>query len=365
MYKKTNKITIVGFGWASIGFLQEIDTSIYDVHVISDKDEFAYTPYLAQNVRNDYQITVRQNTLNKHITFHTKTVQDVDFAKQWIRASNYTDPNEGDSLHKYEYLIFAHGADVNTFGIPGVQEHTLFLKTSEHSKTIGSRLAQLPDNATVAIIGCGLTGSELVGTLLDYGKYHVVAIDAMERPLPMFDATLSKMAVDLWAKENVSMYFKSAVSKVQENRIEFKDKPPIPFDLAIWCGGIKASAFTQKINQELSLVNTRGIPVGSDLQVQNADKIYAMGDCAVSGLPSTAQVAYQQGKYLAREFNDGFQKKRIFEYKEKGQIGYIGKGQSIYQSKMFQGGGNLVYYLNNLVHLYNFSSVYMNEKMGP
>lgn len=366
MSKATPKITIIGFGWASIGFLQEIDTTRYDVHVISDKDEFVYTPYLAQNVRKNYNITIHCKSLNKHIIFHRAKLQDVDFAKQLLWTED-CGLHRGASAKKnppqqhYEYLIFAHGADVNTFGIPGVQEHTLFLKTSDHSKIIRECLAKLPRNATVAVIGCGLTGSELVGTLLDYRKFKVVAIDAMERPLPMFDAKLSKKAIDLWEKENVATYFKSAVSKVQEKQIDIKDKPSIPFDLAIWCGGIKSTSFTQKMNQRLSLENPRGIPVGSNLQVQNASNIYAMGDCAVSGHPPTAQVAYQQGRFLAREFNQGLTGKRTFQYIDKGQLGYIGKGHSLYQSKQIQGGGNIIYYFNNFVHVYNFGMLYMKD----
>ena len=37
-------ITIIGFGWGSIGFLQDIDTDKYNIIVISDKDSFVYTP---------------------------------------------------------------------------------------------------------------------------------------------------------------------------------------------------------------------------------------------------------------------------------------------------------------------------------
>ena len=33
-----------------------------------------------------------------------------------------------------------------------------------------------------------------------------------------------------------------------------------------------------------------------------------------------------------------------FKYRDGGQIGYIGKGQSVYQTSTFQGGGKLMYY---------------------
>jgi len=51
-----------------------------------------------------------------------------------------------------------------------------------------------------------------------------------------------------------------------------------------------------------------------------------------------------------------------FKYRDGGQIGYIGKGQSVYQTSTFQGGGKLMYYFNNCVHLYNLGKVYLGNK---
>ena len=50
---ENKKIIIVGFGWASIGFLQNIDTKKYDITLISKTDHFLYTPLLAQNIKYD------------------------------------------------------------------------------------------------------------------------------------------------------------------------------------------------------------------------------------------------------------------------------------------------------------------------
>ncbi len=37
----------------------------------------------------------------------------------------------------------------------------------------------------------------------------------------------------------------------------------------------------------------------------------------------------------------------------KGQICYIGKNESVYQSKYYSSGGKIVGYLNNFIHIYN------------
>jgi len=368
------KITIIGFGWGSIGFLQDIDTDKYNITVISDKDSFVYTPLLAQNVKHARTLTIPISKLNKHIHYHNGRINDADFQNNTVITEN------GDKK-QFDYIIFAHGSDVNTFGIPGVKENTLYLKTAEDSKHISDRISKLHTGASVVVIGCGLAGTELIGTLIDYNKFKVVAVDALDRPLPTFDSTLSQRVIDLWTKENATLHFKSMVSNIRENSIEIKDKNSIPFDLAIWCGGIKANDLTIKINNRLKLDCLRGIPVNEQLLVRGTNNIFAIGDCAFSGNPPTAQVAYQQGKYLAKQFNSETPSTSVFgvksltfgygslqtkthdgfKFDDRGQIGYIGKGQSVYQINGFRGGGKLVYLFNNLVHLYNFGRVYINN----
>ena len=365
-------ITIIGFGWGSIGFLQDIDTDKYNIIVISDKDSFVYTPLLAQNVKHARALTIPISKLNKQIHYQQGRVNDVDFQNNTVitenvdrtgALANAIDQNISVRDKKpFDYIIFAHGSDVNTFGIPGVKENTLYLKTAEDSKHISDRISKLHAGASVVVIGCGLAGTELIGTLIDYNKFNVIAVDALDRPLPTFDFKLSQRVIDLWTKEGVVLHFKSLVSKILKNTIEIKDKNGITFDLAIWCGGIKANDLTMKINKQLKLDCPRGIPVNEQLLVRGTNNIFAIGDCAFSGNPPTAQVAYQQGKYLAKQFNSDNERHNEFKFNDHGQIGYIGKGQSVYQINGFRGGGKLVYLFNNLVHLYNFGSVYINNK---
>ena len=348
-------ITVIGFGWASIGFIQNIDTKKYNVVVISDSDSFVYTPLLAQNVKNKRKLTIDISSLNKNIIFDQGKVIDVDFQNNMI-------VKETKEKIQFQYIVFAHGSDINTFGIPGVSDNTLYLKTVEDSTKIREKIQKLEIGSTIAVIGCGLAGTELIGTLIDYKRYNIVAIDALDRPLPTFNMDISQRVIKLWEQENAKLYFKCMVSKIDSKSIYIKDKPTIDFNLAIWCGGIKANKLTRQINKTLNLDCLYGIPVNNKLGVEQNHNVFAIGDCAFSGNPPTAQVAYQEGQYLAKQFNSNFQDKKPFHFYDKGQIGYIGKGQSVYQSPMYQGGGTLMYYFNNMVHLYNFGKVYIKSK---
>jgi NADH:ubiquinone reductase (non-electrogenic) len=352
--QKINKKTIhiVGFGWASIGFIKHIYIEIYNVIIISDNCVFNYTPLLAQNIKkNKNNLTFTINEINDKIEFNQNEVETIDFNKKIIATK------EGFEI-PYKHLIFAHGSTINTFNISGVHENTLFLKTYDDSEKIKKKLLELPNDSVIAVIGCGLTGSEIIGSLIDYNKFQIVAVDALSLPLTIFDKTLSNDTIDLWRQNSVKMYLNKCVSKINPKKIEFKgDNENIEFDLAIWCAGIKSSPLTETINKILQVNCNKGIPVNKYLQVENIENVYAIGDCAFSGYPPTAQVAYQQGKYLANQFNNRFyrqskNKQSEFQFQNNCQICYIGNNKSVFQNSYFKSTGNITYYLNKVIHMY-------------
>lgn len=48
--------------------------------------------------------------------------------------------------------------------------------------------------------------------------------------------------------------------------------------------------------------NRRGLTVNGNMQMSGAETVFALGDCTSSAYAPTAQVASQQGAYLARQF---------------------------------------------------------------
>ena len=351
---KKENIYLVGFGWATMGFLHNIDTSLYNVSVISDSDHFLYTPLLAQNVVLNRDLTIHINSLKHKCCYINDKITDIDFKENLVKSKG----NE----YNYNYVVFAHGSDVNTFNIYGVQDFTYFLKTNSDYKKIRDKLNSLHEPSTIAIIGCGLTGSELIGTLNDLKKHNIVAIDALKRPLSTFKEPLSFYTYDLWKKQNVNIMLNSVVKKINKSSIELKDNTIVPFDLAIWCGGVKITALSKIINEKLQLNDRKGIPVDKYLKINNTENAFAIGDCASAGYPPTAQVAYQQGKFLANNFNRNF-KSKPFVFDNKGQVGYIGNYQSVFQNNYFSGSGRIIGALNTAIHLYNFGKIYLLSKL--
>lgn len=338
-------IVLVGLGWASASFIKTIDTNQFDIRLYS-KNHFVYTPLLAQNIKNDRTLELPCEDINNKVIFTSREIVDVDFEKHVILDND-------DAIH-YDYLILAHGAGVNTYNIKGVHENCYFIKDEANVNLLRDKISSLPHHSSIAVIGCGLTGSEVIGSLMDYKKFNIHAVDALPRPLMVVDDELSTFTLDLWKVYNVNTYMDHKVSFIDKNCIGFSNNSnKIHYDIAIWCGGVKKTPFTDKILSRLNVSDNKGIPIDDCLRVKHTENVFAMGDCTNSSDPASAQVAYQQGQYLAHQFNNRFPFKTPFRYIDRGHIGYIGMKQSIIQTPYFRNGGKLTYYLNTIVHLYN------------
>ena len=350
-------IVIIGSGWASASFLKNInnDDNKYNITIISPTKEFIYTPLMVNSIFNNLSINYnilninQKNNINKNKYIQTK-INDIDFEKKKVIFHHNSNSIE------YDYLILAYGSEINTFNIPGVNENCLFIKDKEDITKIKNKLInlnKLKNKPNIAIIGCGLTGTELIGNLLDCKKYNIYAIDGLSSPLTIFNNTkISNYIINLWNNYKVQLYFNNFVQKIDNKKIYFKNDV-INYDLVFWCGGIKASSLTLKLNKKLNNDCKFGLPVNNKLEVINTKNVFALGDCGFNKTPPSAQVAYQEGKYLASCFNNNFKNKKDFIFSNKGQVCYVGKGKSVYSYKKIYFHGSLTGYLNNFIHLYN------------
>lgn len=357
-------IIIIGFGWSSIAFLDNIDTSKYKIDVISKNDCFQYTPLLAQNINNDIDCLTLRNKLTKniincqHINYTPNNVIDVNFNKDTVILDNK-------ETIKYDYLIFAHGSTINYYNINGVEKNSYILKTVNDMNKIKSKLNTLPKDSNIAIMGCGPTGVEIIGSLMDMNKFNIIAIDGMDRPVSMFDRKISDIIVNLWKDKNMNIMMNNFVTKMDDKTITIKNKninTNINYDMGIWCGGVMNNTLTNVILNKYFEKNKRynGLPVNNYLLLNKFKNInnynmnvYAIGDASMTKYPKTAQVAYQQGEYLAKRFNNDFKDDNMFKFNDMGQFSYIGNNKSIYNGPYFKSGGYFVNVLNKIISAYN------------
>ena len=352
-------IVIIGSGWASSSFLKNLKHDNKNkVTVISPNNFFSYTPLMIQSLFKDININYPLNQLHP-LTHISDKVKSIDFQNQCL----YLDTVSASRI-SYDYLILAQGSDLNTFNIPGVSQYCHSVKNIEDTWKIKDKLNTLSENSKIVVIGSSLTGSELVGYLIDQGKFKISVVDILSMPLMLFDKSISKSLMSLWSESSVNSFLGSTVSKVDAQKIYLSNNIEIPYNMAFWCGGVKNNLLTQRINSNLNHHNLKGIPVTNELRVLNTQNCYALGDCASTVYPKTAQVAYQQGKYLANQFNNQFQYPTPFKFYNKGQICYLGKGRSAYQNNYIQSEGKIIGYMNLIIHVYNCICTHQSWKVG-
>ncbi|KAL7561386.1 hypothetical protein ACA910_001395 [Epithemia clementina (nom. ined.)] len=369
---KTDKerVVILGTGWGAASLVKDIDTSLFDVTVISPRNYFVFTPMLAGasvgtvEVRS---ITEPIRKINRHVQFLEATATNIHPERQTVACESVVCGSNSlcceieEFTVDYDRLVVTVGAQTNTFGIPGVREHCNFLKQVEDARRIRTALvnclerANLPglsddekrNDLTFVVIGAGPTGIEFAAELRDFieqdgPRYYpellrfvrIKVIEASSTVLAPFDKSLQQEAIHrlkdaprirdpatlaLFPErfELTELLLESSVKEVTEKKIVLGDGQEIPYGMAVWAAGNGPLPITLQMIEALGQEQTNLQPtargrIATDPWLRalgGKGKILALGDCSymVKGaLPATGQVAAQQGEYLARIMNHKF-----------------------------------------------------------
>ncbi|GAA5890393.1 hypothetical protein JCM5296_002809 [Sporobolomyces johnsonii] len=355
-------VVVLGNGWASTAFLKDLDNQGYNVVVISPRNYFLFTPLLpsvtvgtlaARSILEPTRFLTRH--LKRKTEVYEGEVYEVDPEKKTVR---FVDNSEikgevAGSEIAYDYLVYAVGAENNTFGIKGVKEHACFLKEVWDAEKIRGRIMDCIETANFAnqtqaeidrllsfiVVGGGPTGVEYAGELHDFLKedlgdwypeiadrIKITLIEALPNVLPMFSKQLIDYTMSTFQENKIDIATKTMVKEVQEKKIiamnEKKELVEYPYGLLVWATGNTARQVTRDLMAKLPTTQNsrRGLLVDEHLRLLGADGIFALGDCTATNYAPTAQVASQQGHYLARVFSKLHKKDLLLRELEQAKV---------------------------------------------
>jgi NADH dehydrogenase len=271
------------------------------------------------------------------------------------------------------------GSTTADFGIAGVKENALGMKTVGEALTIRSEVMRSyeemcqqgnKDNLDIAIVGGGPTGVEMAGAFAelvrgplrsDYAdaanRVRVSIIEAGPRLVPSFSESLSSKTQKDLEKLGVTVLTNTSVKEVLPDSILTLDGNTIPANTTVWAAGVKGVPAMDLLH----LPVTRGrIDVSSTLQVTGYENVWALGDIAgVVGadgvpLPMVAPVAMQQGRFLAKQIQALTASKPLenFKYKDKGSMATIGRHKAIVEVKGIRISGPIAWLAWLWLHLF-------------
>jgi NADH dehydrogenase len=280
---------------------------------------------------------------------------------------------------KFDHLIVALGSTTADFGIPGVTEFTLGMKSVNEALTIRAEimrrfedLCRFEDDTRLAItvIGGGPTGVEMAGAIAELirgplksdqkqaaAQIDITIIEAGDRLLPTFSPILSKRTNKDLEKLGVKVLVGSPVACVENRKITLKDNQVLPSEITIWAAGVKGS----NAMAQLSLpVSGNRVVVEPTMQVKNYPNIWALGDIAGAlgkdgrPLPMVAPVAIQQGKFIAKQITRLSSGKELkeFKYLDKGSMATIGRNKAVVEVKGFKLSGPIAWLIWVALHLF-------------
>ena len=296
-----------------------------------------------------------------------------------VDHKNNTVKLDSSEVLEFDYLVVALGSANADFGIPGVTEHALGMKSVHEALNIRAEvlrrfedLCRFEDETmfSITVVGGGPTGVEMAGAFaelvrgpLKNDQRHAAAhikinlIEAGPRILPMFSEKLSAHGKKDLEKLGVTVHLNTAVKQIGPRSIEVSDGSIIASEVTVWAAGVKGEPTAAKLN--LPLINTR-IDVENTLQVKNYPHIFAIGDIAgfvgENGrmLPMVAPVALQQGRYVAKQIKRiaAGQALRPFKYLDKGSMATIGRHKAIVEVKSLRMTGIPAWYAWLWLHLF-------------
>ncbi|KAJ1736307.1 NADH:ubiquinone oxidoreductase [Coemansia biformis] len=426
-YDPTKKtLVLLGTGWGSTTVLKNLDTTQFNVVVVSPRNYFLFTPLLPSctvgTIENrSIMEPVRQLMRHKarEVTFYEAECTGIDPETKQLTLKRHTNADVLQSIRErettapedivkldYDYLIVGVGGEVNSFNIPGVEEHACFLKEMPDARKIRRKLMDSIERASfsdiseeerdrllhMVVVGGGPTGIEYAGELHDFltddlsqwypnlsQRVRITLVEALPSVLQAFDKKLIDYTQSTFSENKISILTRTMVKAVQEKEIVVQNadgsRSEVPYGVLVWATGIKTQPLVDRIRERFPLDQSdrRGLLVDEFLRVKGSRDIWALGDCALSGYAPLAQVASQQGKWLARTLNKAARKAdeapgadlftlveksaRSFKYSSQGSLAYIGSDKAIADLPLF----NRNITAGGLTTFWFWKSAYLNE----
>jgi NADH:ubiquinone reductase (H+-translocating) len=370
------RVVILGAGFGGLTAARKM-AGFADVTVVDRHNFQTFLPLLYQvstaGLAADHVAHPIRGALRKTgVQFRMGTPLSVDHKNNTVKL-------DSSEVLEFDYLVVALGSANADFGIPGVTEHALGMKSVHEALNIRAEvlrrfedLCRFEDETifSISVVGGGPTGVEMAGAFAELVKgplkndqRHAAAhikinlIEAGPRILPMFSERLSAHGKKDLEKLGVTVHLNTAVKEIKPRSIEVSDGSTIASEVTVWAAGVKGEPTAAKLN--LPLINTR-IDVENTLQVKNYPHIFAIGDIAgfvgENGrmLPMVAPVALQQGRYVAQQIKRiaAGQALKPFKYLDKGSMATIGRHKAIVEVKNLRMTGIPAWYAWLWLHLF-------------
>jgi NADH dehydrogenase len=360
--KERHRIVILGGGFAGLHAALELEKRFsgepdVEITLINRENFFLFTPMLHEIAAGDLDLTNIVNPARKllrKVAFFEGEVQQIDLPGHRVFVGHGFDGH----LHEipFDQIVLALGSTTQFFGLPGVQDNALTMKSLSDAVKLRNRLIAILEAAdsecsirdrhellSVAVAGAGFAGVETLASINDFLRSSVryypklspedlslTLIHPADVILPELSPRLGRYAQKKLEERGIDVLAHSRVASYDGATVELADGRLLTARTLIWTAGTMPNPLLGR----LPCPTERGrVKVTAELAVPDWPGVWALGDCALvpdlsTGrfCPPTAQHALRQGKVVAQNIiafaRGGLFRK--FNFKTIGQLATIG-----------------------------------------
>ncbi|MFB6068650.1 MAG: NAD(P)/FAD-dependent oxidoreductase [Halobacterium sp.] len=318
------QVVVLGAGYAGAGAvtkLEKVTDGSVDVTWISDDDYHL--------VLHEVHRVIRDPNVQSKITIPAEEIKsrDTRFVESHVTGVDVDDRvvelRDADDVD-YDYLLVALGSATAFYGIDGLEEHSLTLKSLDDALEIHDAVEAAAADAThaepaqVVVGGAGLSGIQATGELAGYrddegAPIELTIVEGLDQIFPGNDPEVQGALRKRLEQRDVNIMCGDFISKVDDDVIYVgggEDEPAteLDYDVLIWTGGITGQEELADADVDKDERSNR---IYAERDFQTSDpRVFAIGDTALveqgpdDVAPPTAQAAWQAadvaGENLAR-----------------------------------------------------------------
>lgn len=383
------RVVVLGSGFAGMQAVIELEYPFrhspeYEILLISDQNFVLFTPLLPQIASSQIDPrhiaqAIRDVRGRRHFRFLRSTVRSIDLQNRRLETT--------DGSIEYELLVVALGSRTNYFNTPGAREYAFDFKTLEESMILREHILDLCEHAdhvaeaadrkrllTIAVVGGGYTGVELLTDLRDFlfdyaarfyrgltrDSFRLVLIEATDSILGGIHPKLRAHAMKRLGREGIEILYKSRVTQCFEHAVEINGSEQLPAATVVWTAGVRAHELVETLPGPHDRAGRAC--VNEYLQLEGYSEVFVLGDSAVApdaNAPQVAPVAIGHGKVAARNIahRERGEPLEAYRYVSEGMLVSLGARDAVVSVAGIQIHGYFAWLFWNAVHLYKLVSL--------
>ncbi len=359
---RLTRVLILGGGFAGLTVAMELEKTLgrdpsVEITLVNRENFFLFTPMLHEVAASDLDLTTIVNPTRKmlrRVRFFAAEVDRIDLEQRNVSIAHGFDHHH--HTLEFDFLVLGLGSVTNFYGIPGLPEHALTMKSLGDAMRLRNHLIAHLEEAdsecckikkplvTFVVAGGGFAGVETVAAINDFVRnaldrypnltedmLRVVLVNSGPVILPELKERLGVYAERKLTRRKLEIRLNTKVESFSGGTVRLSDGTAIQANTLVWTAG----SVPNPLLASLPCEKEHGrLVVTQCLEVQGRPGIWALGDCAAvpdprkGGFhPPTAQHALREAKVVAHNVVASVRRveNKRFVFSTIGQLATIGQ----------------------------------------